>query len=458
MNKAMFKNRYRERKVFPCPVLKIRDKERFSVNKGALKMLERKHRLNPDISWAIAEVRKDEEGSPYVDIYTVDWLTGYRHFIIFPGYCMSEKEEKAFLHFTYQPEVIMDSKSFGKLNRDIPNVFPEWHWPGYVASETGVALQHLYFASHWNGPREILVKAGIPLVSFMLDSFFEYDMYGSTPSEIVHLPLRLLRVFSKSKDLLDTVTERQGFELARKLYRRFCARISDSISIGQYRYLEDVESGLWPSFSSVVFNNLYWDTRGEFYPYYHRFLELKNKVDAISKYRLPEPWEIPFAIERLEIVSAFLDHSSPEVIRIDQQIAERATESAYGYSNGMYAVRYPLTGMEICKEGLEQHNCLVDMDYIRRHSEAKTTILFIRQTSQEENVFVTMEIQKRSIIQVFGKFNKRPPLSVLHFLEEFAERMNIKYNPFELYKKNIDEELATYLNDFSLRKQAKQML
>ena len=71
------------------------------------------------------------------------------------------------------------------FNDDIIRYFPQWNFHEYEACDIAEALEHIYYASHISGPKEVLYKAGLSNLAYHLHEFESYNAIGTTPGEII---------------------------------------------------------------------------------------------------------------------------------------------------------------------------------------------------------------------------------------------------------------------------------
>lgn len=77
-----------------------------------------------------------------------------------------------------------------------------------------------------------------------------------------------------------------------------------------------------------------------------------------------------------------------------------------------YVVVVPNQLNELLIEGTQLQHCVSGNHYIERHKKGETTILFVRNKSERNKPFFTMEYRNKHIIQLRGKLNADPPKEV----------------------------------------------
>ncbi len=411
-----------ERMISRCPEVDCDDLERYPLaSRGEFFEMERELFF----SHVCFFDRIRDDGSRYIEIYI--WDPGmfdgedYGRFIIEEGMCLPEDREKELIRYARGGRGILlaSDNEMRHLSDVLREYFPYLNYCGY--EEPGKVIEHIYYASHRSGPKEILYKAGLDNIAFDLEIMETYNFIGRTPSEIVghNAPLRLLRILNQDGFQRYYTSE----EMLRKsidIYSHFAGAIGDGYpNIHQWHYLEGLfDQGL---FGAKDFDrDLYKD--------------LKRAVIArVSSQRLEGYFSIIDTLRKLglkEELKRFLsrpDHYKMHVggrVR-DPLIAEmfdlRAKNEAafYEYTDGIYFIRYPKTPMEIALEACALCNCLAG--YIRRHAEGDTTILFIRKCSSPDMSFAAMEVDGCEVVQARARFNTNPGDEVMKFVEEFAK-------------------------------------
>lgn len=102
------------------------------------------------------------------------------------------------------------------------------------------------------------------------------------------------------------------------------------------------------------------------------------------------------------------DLRAKEMDRIYTGIQKRfeKLEEYYGWEKDGLTIRPAKSAGEIVKEGQILHHCVGGRGYLERHAEGKRIILFLRKSPEEP--FVTVEIEKKQILQWYGLNDKKP--------------------------------------------------
>lgn len=255
-----------ERLLNRCPEVDCEDREKYPMVVGPdfSMMVHNRWGTFAGVA-AYVFVRKPDGAMPYIEVYVWDAALEdkcYERFIICEGMCLPEEDERKLLGYARYGHLMPPwQDDMDDLNRDIQTFFPDWNYPGYDKMEIGVAIEHIYYASHRSGPKGILYRAGLNSIAYDLYEYESYNVIGSTPDEIIGhgVPEAALRILNQP---WFTVYYLEGEELDRfaEVYKCFADRLGETLpSLGQWLYLE----GLYEQarfgdedFDKRVFENL----------------------------------------------------------------------------------------------------------------------------------------------------------------------------------------------------------
>lgn len=408
-------------------------------------------------------VRDNLTGKGFVDIYIQDSTAIGHHlqrFVICDGYALVENEEARLLAYIRDTDVkmLVDDDVMDKLYRLVADKLPHWHYQRYPSGRLREALEHLYFASHRSGCREILYKAGLHNIAFTIDATPFHDPLGSNPEKIIGhgIPLRLLRILNDNRDL-EALQNEEALKSALHTYRKYSGFTEGYLpSKGQWEYLKGLskekESGSSAEqkyyisskggFNRKLYRDLKNDVSGFLYRNYLEYLWLWDELSLRGRKRLPAPEDLNVALANLRAVKRCRDEYASE----NQKIAERKENEDLDYEGEEYCILMPSNCLEFGLEGLYQKNCVAS--YIYSHAEGRTTILFLRKKSTPDKSFVTVEVRHSMIIQVYAKMNTLPDYSTFCFLEEYSREKEILLDPYQLATREIiPEELEDEYSD-----------
>ena len=408
-----------ERRLFSCPEVNMSEYAPASDEEFLLMETE----FSTEFVCVFPFVRKKDGKRPYVEIYIWDVMLYpdvYRRFIICDEMRLPELLEKQLFDHCKEPFIYIDERVMDQFNNALLDCFPKWHYIPYSSVDIGRSIEHIYYASHCSGPKEILYKAGLENIAYNLDRIPEYNLIGQTAPEIIghDLPFKLLRILDQP-ELIDSLYADDSMKHALLVYRSFAGVIGEGIpSADQWRYLDRLYSDR-RKFEGLEFNrSFYMHLRQpgseEFIDSYWRYCELYEDLKIEKRMKIPKIDDLLNATEKLERFYKY-SKESPD---LDEQIRYRKKidSHVYEYSDDSYIVTMPGSCADICKESIDQENCL--MDYICDHALGETTILFLRKKDKPDESYVTMEVKNRKIMQVYGRCNSFPEKEVYQFLIE----------------------------------------
>lgn len=110
----------------------------------------------------------------------------------------------------------------------------------------------------------------------------------------------------------------------------------------------------------------------------------------------------------------------------DKEVKEVYKRMKYlEFENKQFKIIVPKNSIEIQREGAELHHCVAT--YIERVCKKKSIILFIREKSDIEKPFYTMEIINNKVEQVRGKCNCEMTDEIEKFIEQFKiQKLEVK--------------------------------
>ena len=421
-----------ERMISRCPEVDCDDLERYPLaSRSEFSEMERK--LGFPCVFFFERIRDDE--SRYIEIYIWDPVVfdgeEYRRFIIEEGMCLPEDLEKELMRYARRGRgmLLASDGEMRYLCDVLREYFPYLNYCGY--EDPGKAIEHIYYASHRSGPKEILYKAGLDNIAYDLEIMEHYNFIGRTPSEIVghNAPLRLLRILNQDGFQRYYTSE----EMLRKsidVYSHFAGAIGDGYpNIYQWYYLEgllghgltgvkDIDRDLYQGLATVVKEMC---SSQEFEGYF-------SIIETFRKLGLKE--ELHRFLSKPDHYKMHVGGRVSDPLTVEMFDLRAKSEAAfYGYTDGVYFIRYPKTPMEMVLESYALRNCLGD--YVYDQAEGETTILFIRKCSSPDASFVAMEVNEGEIVQVKAFCNAEPDPDVMEFVEGFAKAKGLVMDSVE---------------------------
>lgn len=421
-----------ERMIKRCPEVDCDDLERYPLaSRSEFSEMERK--LGFPCVFFFERIRDDE--SRYIEIYIWDPVVfdgeEYRRFIIEEGMCLPEDLEKELMRYARRGRgmLLASDGEMRYLCDVLREYFPYLNYCGY--EDPGKAIEHIYYASHRSGPKEILYKAGLDNIAFDLEIMEHYNFIGRTPSEIVghNAPLRLLRILNQD-GFRRYYTSEEMLRKAIDVYSHFAGAIGDGYpNIYQWYYLEgllghgltgvmDFDRDLYQGLATVVKEMC---SSQEFEGYF-------SIIETFRKLGLKE--ELHRFLSKPDHYKMHVGGRVSDPLTVEMFDLRAKSEAAfYGYTDGIYFIRYPKTPMEMVLESYALRNCLGD--YVYDQAEGETTILFIRKCSSPDASFVAMEVNEGEIVQVRAFCNAEPDPDVMEFVEGFAKAKGLVMDSVE---------------------------
>ncbi len=434
-----------ERVIYPNPELDdLKYSEFPEIDDWEMIAMENSFILESDKVYIFPYVSHLNQGIPFVEVYVWDYIlypAMCKRFVICEGLSFTSDDEQMFFHYiddeVVRGQVVIQEERWKNFCQDVRHKFPAIHFKPYSIYDVSKALYHLYFANHRSGTREICFKSGLDNIGYYIGKIPECNLIATTPSNIFNgMPMRLLRILNQSS-LVCELFSAENIELCRNVYDKYSEFIdSVNVSAVQWEYLkllyQQKEQFVGQAFNRALFNKLEAQRDKEILRDYSDFFEIKTKLHDVN-IKLPKPEEIQSVIEKLKI---FYEYKIGHVVE-NAKIAKRSADESLIYSDDDYMVIMPKDAVDLCREAINQGNCL--QNYIIPQASAETTILYVRRKSKPEVSFVTMEVRDGAISQVYGRYNSLPDSSVYYFVEKYAYIKNLTYDPIRLLADEFEE-------------------
>ena len=351
-------------------------------------------------------------------IYNINLRISVLRFIIAADYYWTWKEVENFINLLQEVEgfIAYDMDCFEELFQRYSFLYPEWNLQ-FKRNCPFQLLDHIRSCIQSGSVKEKLYKSGLDVLAFNITEIEEYNMVGSTPSEIFSgLNMRTLRALNSSAGsiLMNTEEKRQ---ILLKLQRRHSWMFEKEWNKAVCLYMNEmIERTKSEDILSCKFRAHYkkleaWYIIGQDKVY----VEYVRMQDAISK-KIGEKlcMQIDYADlqDLYEVLIERYDYWNSGIIE-----ANKNRRKNMEYCDDTYCLRYPKTLNEFVIEAISQKNCL--LDYLEDYIEGKTDILFLRKAKNLGKSYVTVEIRDRVIKQAFLKCNKEPEAEVFNWLNTY---------------------------------------
>ena len=421
-----------ERRLFPCPEVDTGEYPADPMLMDPNSEVWSSAKSDDDwIQYAYPVVR-EKEGKRYLDLYFYDPVTkAVSRFDIVPGLRMEAEEEERFLGLLHQNTILFLKNLSEDLER-LQRSFPEWHLSEYEL--THEILEHAYFASYRSGAREILYKAGLFNYARIIESIPCYNLLGTRPETIIDcgLPLRLLRVLGRSG--ANKFCTWESIDRCKEVYQRYSGYFEKKISSGQWQYLEELfHGGIFEGekFNRTIFNRMkdYNSCVKQILHGYKEYLNWREQFPFLKKRKLPDWHEVL----RLNRLLGSVDDPQGESEKMNHLIQARKKEGGYEYRNERYSIIMPADVFAFHVESAGQENCV--LDYMEKHADGDTTILFLRKNEKPIFPYVTVRVEQNKVVEAKATFNIEVSDEVAEFLEEYEQWLQTKKkeNPNDLH-------------------------
>ena len=139
-----------------------------------------------------------------------------------------------------------------------------------------------------------------------------------------------------------------------------------------------------------------------------------------------------------------MDKRKKEVNAKFPRIAERYKKlcDKYSAAAGGLIIRPAKSAAEIVEEGRLLHHCVGGDDYLTKHNNGRSYILFLREIDKKDVPYITIEIRGEYIVQWYGAFDKKPNEEMIDaWLDTYTEEL--KKRKKGLSDGNNNEQLST---------------
>ena len=368
-------------------------------------------------------VSKDTKGEPFVDLYIWDPVRRREgaenpvRFVLSPGYALSFDEEERLFEYCHKDILLMPSAWGKKFCADFAETFPQLHFPGEDTGdifadrgmrrrisgeflEYGRMIEQVYFSMHRSGAREILYKAGLDNIAFMLDRVDEYNIIGASPEEILGLPLQLLRILNQ-KGFLKIIFDAGQRRKAERVYRSYANYLGKMLpTCYQWRYLERIYEENEPFKRSHYRVYARAADAGD-YDGYRYYLHYKDALGPMNPYRkTPKPEDLWRVVTVMSRIGRLLNDEE----RFNKDIERHSGDVQLDYEDEKYRVVVPKTVRELIHEATGQKNCILES--VPQIARGETHIVFLRKKAAPDKTYISIEVRNGKIVQAYGACNR----------------------------------------------------
>ncbi|MBQ3543978.1 MAG: PcfJ domain-containing protein [Lachnospiraceae bacterium] len=361
-----------------------------------------------------------EEANYFELVIYNEWVaSSFGRFIFAKDYYWTDEEEIKFSSFVKEECVAYNHRQVRKLYDRFSLEFPEWNLK-FRTDKPLRMFEQIHHCMQIGSVKETLYKAGLDEFAANLEDIEDYNLIGSSPSEIFSgLSIRLLRAINceGGTKLIDTEEKREKLLFIQNRYSwLFDKRWNESMCAYMNKLLCDNEE-----YENIVrkFRKHYKELKSFWiasqYYVYIGFFNIKECVEWKLGKKLSEEisedkvtWIYDVLIKEREYWNSKLLESNEKRNKDNE------------FSDEKYGIAYPKNIEEFVIESIVQHNCL--MFYLDNYVDNHTDIMFLRKAECKEEAYVTVEIYEGKIIQASLKYNEEPDREVMEWLEMYARK------------------------------------
>lgn len=106
----------------------------------------------------------------------------------------------------------------------------------------------------------------------------------------------------------------------------------------------------------------------------------------------------------------------------------RKLRNSYFFEDEKYLIRPARSAREIVEEGRILHHCVGGDNYLRKHNDGESTILFLRKQKDPDEPYITVEIRNDRILQWYGIKDTKPDKeNIEKWLYKYTEMLKMKF-------------------------------
>lgn len=387
---------------------------------------------------------------PYIDSlyirYGEDWKPIFtKRFCFHEGYAWSYEEEQFFSKQCVRNEnCLCHADSIDEIFEVYSAKHPEWHLKRYYTKGVRI-LDHIYHCIHKNTAKEILYKANLDELAVQIDEIDELNLLASKPQDIYEgLPNKVLRAVNCKEGarlVADGFNRRFLKDLNIHFPDIFAHKLNDA-QCGYLSYLIRKDSTVGEAGRSFrtrqkVFAQMWTSTQLEL-----MISKEKQKVDILKMAKEISEIDPVYADylkktrEELDLYELYMlkDYLIVKRKDFDRKMARANRKREYDWQErgDQYLVRYPQTINDFCREAIYMGNCL--LIYTQDVLENKTTILFMRKSSDYNHPFITIEVRDNTLIQAYHRFNSDCTRDEAKWIRDYCKRHGIDIGKFSFFR------------------------
>ena len=329
---------------------------------------------------------------------------------------------------------------------------PEWHLNRYH-TENMRLLDHIYNCMQTNTVKEMLYKAGLDDLAAYSCYMDEYNLLATKPVEIYDgIGMRTLRAVNCREGALLLATS-ENREYVKYLQQHFPDFFRQKLNDAQCRYIRElIEHKLTPNevgrLYKVAQQRLVtiWN-KSQYSIFIHseqkraemlKNIQEINQIDPLYMKHLPQqPESLTTDQFNYEKLAKYLLHDREKYDRA-VRVSNRKRNPDWQERDKGYVMRYPQTINDFCREAVYMHNCL--SGYVDAMINNDTTILFMRQTDDVNQPFITIEVYRDKLLEAYHRYNQDCTEEEAAWIRAYCERHDIDASGYH-FNRDLDMDL-----------------
>ncbi|MCR5156670.1 MAG: PcfJ domain-containing protein [Butyrivibrio sp.] len=389
---------------------------------------------------------------PYIDILLISVRDGDKYdccihrFTFSEDYCWNQEEEEEFEEFFLNSKypVLFMSSYFDRIYAYYSEKYPGWHLKRYFTNPERL-LDHIHHCMKQNTIKELLYKAGLDELAVRAPKADEVNLLASSPAEIYEVPYRVVKALN-CKYGAQILSDQGNRESLKELNRRYPDMFKVPLNDPQCAYLIRLLGGNleWPEIYRLFMAGRQRLANMWSYIQYANFVssedspQKREKRERLQRLANVDPVFEKYMdkIDRDELgrIAFYLLDKREEFDR-DIRRSIRKRNPDWQERDGEYVVRYPQTICDFCREAVYMSNCL--LTYLEAFVENETDILFMREESDVNRPFITIEIHKNALTQAYHRFNRDCNANEAEWIRDYCRRHGIDCDGYK-FNWNVD--------------------
>lgn len=275
---------------------------------------------------------------------------------------------------------------------------------------------------------ELLYKAGLVYLAEHLHEIEEYNLIGTTPSQIFDdMPIKLLR-FLNCKYGLDLMETSEKRKKIKAVYLKQNWVFQKDFSVYQFRLMKtlietyDVKT----LFGFLQGEKKRWNDLDNMQTYYllSQCVFYESRLRPICGESILKIRKKRYLSNSVYFMEQIYDYYSKKSLMDGQYQLIVKDSIDYEEYDSEYTILFPKRIVEILDEAISQENCLAG--YLESILSGEVIILFMRKTNDVQNAYITIGIENNVIREMEMKRNAPAPDEAVDWISYYATAKNLK--------------------------------